>query len=82
MVLEGMYKGKLVRVGDEIVLSMSKKKAYISKIKLNKKDEVADVYAISEDLDSAYIVLIDFELTGKSSKNLLKFAEELAGIDY
>ena len=81
MVLEGMYKDKLIRVGDEITIK-GHGKAYITKIKLSKDNIVSDVFAISENLTSTYIVIDNFELTGKSSKNLLKFAEELAGIDY
>lgn len=83
-VLEGAIDGTFYRVGDEIVVHNESNKrivCYISRIVLDKKDKVKEIYAMNTDLTEV-ICLNDYvhAFTGGSSKEVLKLARTLAGV--
>lgn len=88
MILEAKYNDNFIRVGDEVVESYQKAVLkndiyYVTKIKLNKKDQVSNIYAINKAGDTVKdITIMDFTPTGFMNKDILNFAEKMAGIDY
>jgi len=86
MVLEAKYENDLIRVGDEVVLGkngINGNVMYVTKIELNKNDQVSKIYAIDSKCNNLKdLIIMNFKPTGFMNKDILHFAEKMAGINY
>lgn len=83
MILSANYNNEVLHVGDEVIITKDKTKAYVVCIELDKKDKVKNVYALNRYLNNLYdLSKNDFSLTGNNEGTVTKMAEKISGIDY
>lgn len=84
MVLVGYLDGQKFSVGDELI-DESGDKYYVTKINLDKKDNVYKINLISSDLTTSDMLVdwpaSDYKLTGKNSKYMYKLLKELEELE-